>query len=278
MHFSDYMLEDIIHLRKVQLMILKDFINICENNEIEFFSYGGTTLGAVRHNGYIPWDDDIDVIMFREEYEKFVEVFDKLNCKKYSLLSLEDTEDYFYFHSKLSLNGSEFKQSWARETKFNLGINIDIFILEYLPDTKIKRIIYSQKANLIKYILATYIVTLNKNYPSFFKKIIAIIGIIFLNIFKITPDKIKEYYLNMVRANDCENNTLVFENGALCYNKPFNKTIFRPPKKIKFEDIEISVPNDYDTYLKNIYGNYMELPPEEDRIIHEHEYIDFGEY
>ena len=63
--------EDLKHLQKVLLMILKDFIKICEINNLTYYAHGGTALGAIRHNGFIPWDDDIDVVMFREDYENF---------------------------------------------------------------------------------------------------------------------------------------------------------------------------------------------------------------
>ena len=122
MHISEYDSDELDHLKNVELMILKDFIKICEDNNIEYISYGGTTLGAVRHEGFIPWADDIDVIMFREEYEKFVKVMESNPTEKYTLITLDNTEDYFYYLSKFSLNGTEFKSSWTRNTKFKLGI------------------------------------------------------------------------------------------------------------------------------------------------------------
>ena len=102
MHLSEYDSDELDHLKNVELMILKDFIKICEDNNIEYISYGGTTLGAVRHEGFIPWDDDIDVIMFREEYEKFVKVMESNPSEKYTLITLDNTEDYFYYLSKFS--------------------------------------------------------------------------------------------------------------------------------------------------------------------------------
>ena len=74
MHYTDYSDETIHKLQELELMILKDFIAICEENNIEYFIYGGSALGAVRHGGFIPWDDDIDLSIMRKDYEKLIKV------------------------------------------------------------------------------------------------------------------------------------------------------------------------------------------------------------
>ena len=102
--------------------MLKDFIEICEKNNIEYMAYGGTLLGAIRHNGFIPWDDDTDIIMMRDEYERFMEIMSSQSNDKYSVHSMENTDEFYLFFTKFSLNGTEFRVDWTRQTKYKLGI------------------------------------------------------------------------------------------------------------------------------------------------------------
>ncbi|WP_409200797.1 phosphorylcholine transferase LicD [Methanobrevibacter sp. DSM 116169] len=278
MHYDDYDKTELNHLHDVQLMILNDFIKICEENNIEYFAYGGTALGAIRHNGFIPWDDDIDVIMLKNEYEKFLDIMKSMKCDKYTILNMDNNEDYFYCFSKMSLNKTEFKQSWTRNTDFSLGINIDVFVLNDVPDNKLKRSIYFWENKILNSILAVYITSLNKNYSSKKIEIISKIGNLLLKIFNINSSLIKKYYRNMVEKSSDKDFKYVFENNAFCYKEPIPKNIFNEIKKVKFESLTLNIPKDYDTYLKIIYGDYMTPPPETDRIVHEHDFIDFGPY
>ena len=123
-------------------MILKDFIQICEENNIQYFLDGGTLLGAIRHEGYIPWDDDIDVMMLREEYDKFINFMEKNPSEKYDLLSLETKKDYIRAFSKLSLKGTHVEEYTDINTDYKIGISIDIFVLDYVPDKYLKKKIF----------------------------------------------------------------------------------------------------------------------------------------
>ena len=120
-------------------MILKDFIRICEKNNLTYYIYAGSMLGAVRHNGFIPWDDDLDVVMFRDDYERFKEIFLASPNEKYELLSSETEEDYFHTLSKLMLRDTLFEEKWVDQVDFHVGINIDIFVLDDLSDDNFKR-------------------------------------------------------------------------------------------------------------------------------------------
>ena len=87
---SEYDKNTLKHVQDVQLMILKDFIEICEKNNLEYYAYGGTIIGAIRHEGFIPWDDDIDLLMLREDYEKFLKIMDEMQSEKYEELSINN--------------------------------------------------------------------------------------------------------------------------------------------------------------------------------------------
>ena len=131
--------EDLKHLQKVLLMILKDFIEICEENDLNYYVCGGTALGAVRHNGFIPWDDDVDVYLFRKDYEKFLEIVSKKENDKYTFVNVKTHDDYFLYFTKMMLNGTKFEEWWANQVNFKSQIFIDIFVLDNITDNRFKR-------------------------------------------------------------------------------------------------------------------------------------------
>ena len=105
--FNEYDPETLKHLQDVYLMMLKDFIKVCDENQIEYFLDGGSALGAVRHQGFIPWDDDIDIILFRDEYNRLIEILEKLPQDKYELLSSKNKKCYCRLHSQWNLKGTK---------------------------------------------------------------------------------------------------------------------------------------------------------------------------
>lgn len=264
------------HLKKIELMILKDFIKICEENNIEYYSYGGTSLGAIRHGGFIPWDDDVDVILFREEYEKFIEITKTKYNEKYDFLCMENYEDYTSTCCKMSLKETKRDDMWINNATFDLGIHIDIFALDYAPKNKIKWFIYYQKCQILKKMDFLLTGTRAATYSTKTRKLIGTILNPIFNRFNML-NYYKKCYKRFVK-NTNSNDDLLFDISAICYNKPFPKEIFRPPKKVKFESIEVNVPNDVDQFLKIIYGDYMKVPPVEKRPHHFCENVDFGKY
>lgn len=268
--------ERLNHLRDVEFMILKDFIKICEEHDLEYYTYGGTALGAIRHEGFIPWDDDVDVLFFRKDYEKFLEV-SKEYSDKYDFINSESYDDYFAMSCKMSLKGTKRNDIWARNASYNLGIHIDIFILDPAPSSKFGWFIYYKKCQLLKKFGG---LLFGFNFDGYTTKTRRFIGKTFekfLKLFNISSHSFNEAYKYFVKKTNPDDE-MVFDIDAICYNKPFPKNIFRPPKKVKFESIYVNVPNDVDQFLKITYGDYMKLPPEEERHYHYCDEIDFGEY
>ena len=277
MKYSEYDDKILKHLQSLELMILKDFIKICEENDLTYYMYAGSLLGAIRHNGFIPWDDDLDVIMFRDDFEKFKKIFNSPN-DKYKLLSIETEKDYFHLLSKLMLNNTKFEEKWVNQVDFNIGINIDIFVLDDLSDNKLKRSFQLKKSFLYNKLLIMSKIKLD-DLP-FITKVITHVGYHILNLFRIKPSTINKKCLSFLKKYKNPNAEYVFDISANANEYPqiFRKSDFESIKRIKFEDIEVNVPANYDYILKSLYGDYMQLPPKQDRYNHITETLDFGPY
>lgn len=278
MKYTEYDNQTLNHLQNLELMILKDFIKICEENNLTYYMYAGSLLGAVRHNGFIPWDDDLDVIMFRDDFEKFKEIFIASNNETYELLSNETEKDYFHLLSKLMIKGTKFEEGWVSQVDFHIGINMDIFVLDDLAEGKFKRSYQLKKSFLYNKLLIMSKIKLD-NLP-FITKVITHTGYHILNLLKIKPATLNKRCLSFLRKYKNSNSEYVFDISATAEEYPqiFRRDDFKSITKIKFEDIEVNVPVNYDHILKSLYGDYMQLPPKEDRYNHITETIDFGKY
>lgn len=277
--FNEYDPETLKHLQDVYLMMLKDFIKVCDENQIEYYLDGGSALGAVRHQGFIPWDDDIDIILFRDEYNRLIEILEKLPQDKYELLSSKNKKCYCRLHSQWNLKGTKTEAYYDMNTDFTLGICLDIFVLDNIPNDGLRKKIFSIKQTLIRKLIWSYEITNSEAYISKNKERMGKILKIIFKIFRINFTKIKKINNNFIekyRNENCENVCNLSTTYELV---SIPKNIFHPPKKVKFEDVEVNIPNDYDKYLKIIYGdNYMQIPPKEDRYNHIYNTVDFGPY
>ena len=268
--------ETLKHLQKVQLMMLKDFIKICEDNDIIYFVNGGTLLGAIRHGGFIPWDDDIDLMMFRKDFKKLNSIFDNETNEKYRLINVLNEETYHYTFARIMLKNTIFEEWLAEQVDYTQNIFMDIFILDNIPDNKFKRFLHKWKCFTLDQMVYFSILTFKDE-----SKLKSIIKQLLYDILKLMPISknslkkkcIKEY--TQYEDTECDE---VCDFSAVCGLPIYQKKDWLPPKRAKFEDIEVNVPNDPDAILTIIYGNYMELPPEEKRFRPAPKRIDFGKY
>ncbi|WP_405322055.1 phosphorylcholine transferase LicD [Methanobrevibacter thaueri] len=278
MSYNEYDDKILNHLQELELMILKDFIKICEENDLTYYMYAGSLLGAIRHNGFIPWDDDLDVIMFRDDFERFKKIFIASNNDKYELLCNETNEDYFHLLAKLMLKGTKFEEPWVSQVDFHIGINMDIFVLDDLAEEGFKRNYQLKKSFWYNKLMIMSKIKLD-NLP-IVTKVITHAGYHILNLFRINPSTLNRKCLNFLKKYKNPNATHVFDISATAEEYPqiFRKEDFKSVTRVKFEDIEVNAPVNYDYILKSLYGDYMQLPPEEDRYNHITETLDFGPY
>lgn len=262
--------------RKLQMLILsiaEDVTTICDENNIEYFMDGGTQLGAVRHKGFIPWDDDFDLAMKREDYDRFLRICEMNLDKNKYFLQTEGTENnYCFSFAKIQLKGTEILEDFSKNVDIQHGIFIDVFPYDNLPDNKIARKLFLTENHILKNLLWTkcgYGADWQKKKKSyiFFKLIGKCISI----------DRLKKLRDSHIRKFNNKRTKMLFNSD---YPKNhLNNELFSKRKKYDFEDKVFWGFWNSNEFLTALYGStYMELPPEEKRVQHSHYKIDFGKY
>ncbi len=253
------------------LEILKEFKRACCVLGLHYFLDSGTLLGAVRHQGFIPWDDDIDVGMLRKEYDYFLEKAPEVLSDKYFLQTWYSDENYGLAFAKLRMKNTVYLEEGAKDTNAENGFYIDIFPYDEFPLSVKDRKCQGRRYDLLRRALlvkAGYTPWIMSSGPfrRGFKKVLYWPIIIFSAMH--SRAKLISMYEEMCTMYNGENTGLLFEQaGASNYGKwVIPASCFSAFEELLFENEYFSVPKDYDVYLKAAYGDYMELPPENDRI------------
>lgn len=264
----------LVRLHTVMLEILAVFINICESNNLTFFLTAGTLLGAVRHKGFIPWDDDIDVAMPRNDYELFLEILEKSDVPGYNILSYRTKSNaakYCKNFAKLCKVNTVFAESYVRPDSY-CGIHIDIFPFD-------NSIIFfgPLQMGLIRTLSFLYRLKTKTLLPARKKWKIISIHILYC-FFYFFPIKIIEYLRQktFIIFNNIKTKYITFFSGIYKYKRETHLyTDVFPLSTVSFEGQNYCSPCNYDSYLRSLYGNYMELPPIEKQRTHKPCFVKF---
>ena len=244
--------------RKLQLVMLemiKDIDQLCISNNIEYSLAYGSVLGAVRHKGFIPWDDDLDIMMTYDNYLKFIDCCEKqLDNKKYFVQN-DKTEPNFYlsFTKIRNIQTTLIEQS-NKDEDITFGVYIDVFPLVGCPNNKLKRK-YLKLCRAFAMSVDRNIIN-NKMLKFIFKVIKLIVGKKIL---------LKIAYGKCVK-NKCENEEelcCIFDGDDFYKNIVKKNDIF-PVIRVDFEDTKLPIPNNYHDYLSKLYGDYMQIPSDEE--------------
>ena len=252
---------EINELQKIQLSMLKDFDAVCQRHRISYQLFSGTALGAVRHKGFIPWDDDIDVVMLREDYERFFDSASKeLDSNKY-YVQREFSEHWPMFFSKLRLNGTTYIEKYhSHDARIHQGIYIDIFPCDNLSDSRLM-----QKLQYIasKIVIAKSLYARGYETNSTVKKC-------FMQFCRILPTE--PFKRLCIRRNDSSSLKVhtFFGGGKKFERSIFFREWFEQSVKMRFEDSEFPVSAHYDEMLRVMYGDYMIMPTLEQRVCKRH--------
>ena len=262
-----------LQLQKKSLEMLLFFKDFCDKHGLRFYFCGGCLIGAVRESGFIPWDDDVDVFMPREDYEKLIEIFnEKSGSNRYFLqVSTKEklTKNLF---ATICDSDTTFIKSYQADLDINHGIVLDILPIDGCPSSKFKRIF--QMVNALFYSL--YLIG---EAPLNNGKLIEIAGRILLGLipsrslrFKIAMSCKKR--MTKYKIEDCEYVTELC-SGPYYMKKKYSAKDFSDTVYLDFEGYKMPAMVGYDAYLSEAFGDYMQLPPENERVCHhELEFVD----
>lgn len=241
------------NLIRCQLDILDQIDLICKKHDIKYFLMWGTLIGAVRHKGYIPWDDDIDISMMRDDYNKFLKIAKKELPNKYFLQTGLTDKNHHLFFSKIRLNNTAFCEKRERNQKHHRGIFVDIIPLDYRKD----KLSFIRKFKDKLYDRTNKYVYLKREGLKLGK----------LKFFNLLPEswvvRLRDKFASG-KGDNCTSFRFTFK----CYD-------FFPTSTLVFQGKEYPVPRNYDKVLTEVYGEYMKLPPEDQRVTHEPLFISF---
>lgn len=257
-------------LHEVLLSIIKDIDKICKENGITYYLAGGSALGAIRHQGFIPWDDDLDILMDIENYEKFKKACEaKLDTTKY-YFEKGNTEEFPMLFSKIRLRNTTFLEGYEKYCRRScLGIYIDIFLLHNTTKNKFyqfKQFLYT------RLLVANSLTKIGYHTTSRLKKMV-------LNYASRLSVKRKNKLLKYVTKYDHQKTELYceFVGRGKKKNKIYKKNMFGEGKYVPFAGENLLVPAQIKNYVVQLFGeDCMELPPENKRATLHVKYIDFN--
>lgn len=251
--------------RSIQLQLLDTIDRICKENSLQYYLAYGTLLGAVRHKGYIPWDDDIDVMMPRSDYETFCKLVKAslVELNDWMMLLDDESQGYFYPITKLVHKGTIAK---AEDSLVEHGIWVDIFPVDNIPDNLNKRKRFIKNNQLLR----AFIISMTTDFScdtlgkkGLIKKILNRIARI------IGRERVYSFYKSYMQKysnESCEDVASLY--GAYGAREAISKADLFIPADYEFEGKKYIGPKNADLYLSKLYGNYMELPPVEKRTDH----------
>ena len=242
-------------LKKIQLEMLKIFIEICEKHSLSYFAVGGTLLGAVRHKGFIPWDDDIDVAMPRKDYEAFLSLAQKHLPEHLFLQTHKTDAAYPCNFAKIRNSNTAFVEAALSEFRINHGVYIDIFPLDYYPEKN--RLIFEIKKQLLNLRVSADLKVKNR-------KLKTKLASAFLSF--LMPDSKKAVRMKekLFKANP-KGKQLVNNSGAWGKKEIFPAVWCCDSVMLDFENIKIKAPKEFHKFLSYVYGDYMTFPPKTKR-------------
>ena len=256
-------------LKRVQIELLtiaKEVARVCYENGIGFFLVGGTLIGAVRHRGFIPWDDDLDMGMMRADFERFVQIAPDCLGEGFFLQTWHSDSEYANAFAKVRMEGTVYHEANDPKIKKHQGFFVDIFPYDNIPEDA------AQLSDMSRRIMRYRRIMLAKNGISLMVRkrgflrlaktavtsALYKVGAVFVSREKL----IQRFEAEMNRFNGSQTTRVCQESGGAAFGKyPIKKSYLKTVCNLQFEDTTFPCPGEYDSFLRDIYGNYMKLPP-----------------
>lgn len=251
------------NLQLIELEMLIEVDRICRMFNIKYNIIGGTLLGAVRHGGFIPWDDDADLVMFREEYEKFREACKtELDKSRFYFQDMDVTEGYRWGYGKIRRKDTIFMRAHQEHMPYEQGVFIDIMPLDNVPDSYIGRKIIDVHCYCLRKILWSSVGKFTAK-SFLIRSWFTLLNILPMSLVK----KYVHIYINScrhIKSNEVRISFMPNPRSDACYHRRW----FESNPIMEFEGINLCGIEDYDGFLKWEFGDYMQLPSIENRKVH----------
>lgn len=265
---------EVLHrLQEEILSILDDFIRICEDYHLEYFGIAGTGIGAIRHHGFIPWDDDIDIAMPRKDFEKLIKIVEKKMSDRYLILNAGNDPNYPLMTTRLVKRGTVFVEEVMKDVDCPFGIFLDLYVLDNVADNPILYQLQSWTA----WFWSKLLILRSIPRPTLQQRglkaglIWTVCGLVHngMKILRISPEWLRDCCeAECRRYNKKKTNRMAFLPDTSPYWNVVDKRYYHPLKQLDFEGRRMNFPGNIEEMLTRMYGDYMQLPPEEKRKTH----------
>lgn len=252
--------DELRRLQITQLEILRVIDAFCRSHRIHYSLYAGTLLGAVRHQGFIPWDDDLDIFMTRHEYNRFIRLWVKEKPEGYLIQNKELEPAFTQSFTKIRKEHTAFLQDEDKRGKYHTGIFVDVFPVDRIPTGKLRRIVFYLDCLLYQLYTRELVPPLAGSTT---KLVTAVL--LKLNTKKRRRMLRRWHYNRIVRYNIDPNLPMVCIETTRTLKQILPSDLMRRYGNLSFEDMMAMCIKDWDSYLTVKFGDYMELPPEEER-------------
>lgn len=249
-------------IQNIEIDVLKEVDAICRKHDIPYSLGYGTLIGCIRHKGFIPWDDDIDICVFRKDMEKFKKACQEELSDKYFYQSHDTDKEYCYLWDKIRVNDTLFKETFLGKYNMHHGMFIDVFPIDNISDSKFQ---YMRQYYAFRFYKTGLMVKYVDHKARSGKKRI------FAEILRIAYAPFSREFLykqsvkHMTKYSDKKTKRSINFAGARHINTFFPRRYYEQLMEKEFAGNQFFVPKKYHQMLTKFYGNYMEFPPVEDR-------------